>query len=198
MLHNPWSRLAPGGWWSALPAWAFNSPYLGSGIDISGTAPADSPENQEVQSTTLVPPLLHISPQICQNTLSADPRNPLLHPPSNSPYQGGDLDITGRSNFNWLEPQPITSSGVPTAVLHITAPIEHISAPGVRVRDRSGSPTRGFARGTPNHTQPPDLQQETKFVTLSYTFVLQNHPMRRRETFAWPRYHTIRTLWRTL
>jgi hypothetical protein len=30
------------------------------------------------------------------------------------------------------------------------------------------------------HTQPPDLQHETTFVTLSYTFVLQNRSKMKR------------------
>ena len=159
MLNKRWSERDREGRWSACISRGFNSPYPGCGIDISGKAAAYPTETQEAQSTTLQTPLLHIAPQIVQNTPP--------YPSFNSPYRGGDFDITGGAIFSWPEPQPVTSSAVRTAVLHIASPIQHIGAhhrqPALRVRDSSGkpgglssgrgleanSPTRGFARGTP-------------------------------------------------
>jgi len=127
------------------------SPYPGSGIDISVPGPTHLPENQGIQKTSHQPPLLHIPPLVFQNT----PPQPSF----NSPYRGGDLDITGESIFAWPEPQPITTSAVRTAVLHIASPIQHIGAhhrqrPALRVRDSSGKPgapssARGLAANSP-------------------------------------------------
>jgi len=127
------------------------SPYSGSGIDISVPGPAHLPENQGIQKPSHQPPLLHIPPLIFQNT----PPQPSF----NSPYRGGDLDITGGSIFAWPEPQPITTSAARTPVLHIASPIQHIGAhhrqrPASRVRDSSGKPgapssARGLAANSP-------------------------------------------------
>jgi hypothetical protein len=103
------------------------SPYPGCSIDISGEALTYLLDNQESQTLPSLPPLLHIPSPICQNTLP--------HPSFNSPYQGGDLDITGGAISSRPEPQPITSSAVRTAVLHKRL--------AFRVSDRSGTPQAG-------------------------------------------------------
>jgi hypothetical protein len=60
-----------------------------------------------------------------------------------SPYPGSKIDISGVAISNRPEPQPVTSSAVHTAVLHITSATEHIGAPAFRVSDRSGTPQAG-------------------------------------------------------
>ncbi len=117
------------------------SPYSGSKIDISGIPPTHPPENQGTRKSVPQTPVLHITPPIFQSTPP--------HPFFNSPYQGGDLDITGGAIPSWPEPQPVTSSAVLTAVLHIAPPIQHIGAhhrqqPAFRVSDRSGTLQAAF------------------------------------------------------
>ena len=136
---NEWCRHMTIGWGSHHPApvRSLCSPYPGSGIDISKRSLAHLPENQGTQEAPPKFPLLHITPPICQNT----PPRPFF----NSPYQGGDLDITGGAIPSRSEPQPITSSAVRTAILHIASPTQHYGAhrrqrSAFRVSDRSGTP----------------------------------------------------------
>lgn len=140
MSHKLSPQQGPQGWWSVQLTRAFNSPYPGCPIDISGEALTYPPDNQKTQTIPSLPPLLHIPTPICQNTPP--------HPSFNSPYQGADLDITGGAISSRSEPQPITSSAVRTAVLHIVPPSQHIGAhhrqqSAFRVSDRSGTPQAG-------------------------------------------------------
>ena len=135
------------------------SPYSGSRIDISGTPATYPPENQGTQKSVPQTPVLHITPSIFQSTPP--------HPFFSSPYRGEDLDITGGSISSWPEPQPVTSSGVRTAVLHIASLIQHIGAhhrqqPAFRVSDRSGTPQAGNpAEEYSGERDPEDLRGDT-------------------------------------
>ncbi len=149
------------------------SPYLVSEIDIFELSISHLVENQDTDRDTFQSSLLHIPLLILPNTLRADPRSPLLYPCSNSPYHGGDLDITGESISTSSDPQLVTFSTAHTAVLHIPSQFHHIGAHhhrkqlAFRVRDSSGKPgapssARGLAadsptrlhlsRGTPKQT----------------------------------------------
>ena len=146
------------------------SPYPGSGIDISGAFPAHLLGNQGTQESFQPPPLLHIAPPIFQNTPP--------HPSFNSPYRGGDVDITGGAIFSWLEPQPVTSSTVRTAVLHIASPIPHIGAhhrqPALRVRDSSP----GSGPGVNSKPGGPDSYRDRGLEANSPTALLPSVALR--------------------
>ncbi len=122
------------------PSLVWCSPYPGFGIDISKMSSAHLPDNQGTQRISCGLPVLHIPTPISQNTPP--------HPSFNSPYQGGDLDITGGTIPSRAEPQAVTASAVRTAVLHIVSPTQPIGAdlrqqPAFRVSDRSGTPQAG-------------------------------------------------------